>query len=135
MTYEDIIQDQHQIDAVAWTGVFGNSNRIKHLGKEVLKQALESGGNLGTWLLENKGGVNHDADLAAKHIVNDVVCYYRDGFNWKTSTTLDHFMVDYDIKEYLLEHLGATGWGDLTDAENYPQKELPDWDKLVREPW
>jgi hypothetical protein len=139
MTYDAMVQDQHQIGAVMWTGVFGNSDRIKTLGASVVKEAQTTGGGLIRWILENKGGHEHDPETAAKAINQDVVDFFKDGFTWKTNVTLDYFMVDFDIKEFLMEKIGCTGWTDLSDAEktriyrNYPQKDLPNWDSLVKE--
>ncbi len=48
-------------------------------------------------------------------------------------------MVDWDIKQFLLNYFGVTSWDDLrkddkkTCYRDYPKKSLPDWDEIVQQ--
>ena len=78
-------------------------------------------------------------DVAADQITQDVVSFFKDGFKWRTNVSLDYYMVDYDIKEFLADKIGCSGWDDLNENEkskvfrNYPGKTLPNWNKLIKE--
>ena len=61
----------------------------------------------------------------------DIVC-------WRWS---NRFMVDYDIKQFFVNFVGATSWDDLDETDrkscfrDYPKKSLPDWDEIEQESW
>ena len=50
-------------------------------------------------------------------------------------------MVDFDIKQFLADHVGITSWDDLDEAgkqycyKNYPRISVPVWDDIVEESW
>ena len=52
---------------------------------------------------------------------------------------LNRYMVDYDIKKFLVKYLGTTSWDDLGEEDkkkcfkDYPKRSLPDWDTIERE--
>ena len=137
--YTEIIRDQKKIVDVMWKGVLGNENRVKNIGKNIVSAAAEQGGGLIEWVLNNKGGPDKTPEYAAEQTTRSVVNYFKDGVSFRPSISLDHFMVDYDIKEFLSTKVGVTSWNDLNNHErqvcfeNYPTKELPDWDKLTKE--
>lgn len=143
MAYTDIMDDQKKIGEVIWKDVWGNHNRIKNIGKNVLKEAESMGGGLHRWLMQNKGGADAQhpgcPEMAASNICNDIVHFFEDGISWRFKVALDHLMVDYDIREFLITKIGCTSWDDLDEREkakcfkNYPTKALPSWDSLVRE--
>jgi hypothetical protein len=139
LPYSDIIKDQKKIADVVWKGVFGNANRVKNIGKNIVSAATEQGGGLIDWILNNRGGADKTPEIAADNTTKDVVDYFKDGVSFRHRISLDHFMVDYDIKEFLSTKVGVTSWNDLNSQEkqvcfeNYPNKDLPDWDKLAKE--
>ena len=139
MTYDAIIQDQVQIGNVMLKGVFGDRTRMSNIGKVILTNGTENGGGLTQWLIDNKGGIEKSRDVAACNLVNEVTDYFADGLTWRHNVHLDHLMVDYDIKQFLLHHVGCTSWDSLSDAEkancykNFPSKTLPNWDTLMSE--
>ena len=65
--------------------------------------------------------------------------HYKGGPSYHWDVPLDKFMVDYDIKQFLIEHVGCTGWDDLDDAiktacfRDYPKRKLPQWDDIIEE--
>ena len=48
-------------------------------------------------------------------------------------------MIDFNIKEFLNNHVGINSWDDLDEDgrkacfREYPQKSLPDWDLMLQE--
>ena len=65
--------------------------------------------------------------------------YFADGAEWEENVPLDKFMVDADIKDFVIGRLGCHSWDDLSPAElgyvyfNYPNKEPPNWVSISRE--
>ena len=67
--------------------------------------------------------------------------HFKDGYSLQYDVTLNRFMVDWDIKEFLTKFVGATSWDDLSEYDkrkcyrDYPKKSLHDWYKIVQESW
>ena len=59
--------------------------------------------------------------------------------SFKYDCHLDEFFIDFDIKEILVEHIGANSWDDVDEDtrklcyRDYPRKPLPNWDTIVNE--
>ena len=139
MTHTAIIQDQTQIGNIMLKDVFGNPTRMSNIGKVILANGTDNGGKLTQWIVDNKGGHQKDRDIAASTLVTEITDYFADGLAWRHNVSLDHLMVDYDIKQFLLSHVGCTSWDSLSDGEkmscfaNFPTKTLPNWDTLTSE--
>jgi hypothetical protein len=135
MTYHAIIQDQMQIGDIMFKGVLGNPDQMTHVGKTILTSTSENG--LAQWIIDNKGGPEKNRDRATETVRNEVVEYFSDGLAWRNDVKLDHLMVDYNIKQFLVNHVGCTSWNSLDDTEmrkvfaNFPTKMVPNWDTLT----
>jgi hypothetical protein len=112
---------------------------MSNIGKVILANGTDNGGKLTQWIVDNKGGHQKDRDIAASTLVTEITDYFADGLAWRHNVSLDHLMVDYDIKQFLLSHVGCTSWDSLSDGEkmscfaNFPTKTLPNWDTLTSE--
>lgn len=139
VSYSQIVEDQKNIGNVMWKDVWGNPNRMRNIGRYIVNDARDKGGGMIDWLMTNKGGANQSEDEAAANVTRDVLANFKNGVTWKTQLSLDHFLVDYDMMEFLTKKAGFTDWSDFTESEkhvcykNYPNKVLPDWSKLVKE--
>ena len=108
-----------------------------------LRQGRTAG--LGAFCL--KKGTTHKG--TAKQVVSDEKAadvmtqelhdHYRDGYTLQYDVPLNKFMVDYDIKEFITNYVGANSWDDLSQEDkrkcyrDYPKKSLPDWDEIEQE--
>ena len=43
--------------------------------------------------------------------------YYRDGYTFQFDVPLNPFMVDWDIKQFLLNYIGVISWDDLSKGD------------------
>ena len=88
------------------------------------------------WLMEQKG---KDEEKVAQTMAKEASNWVKDGAIHHKKVSLDRFMVDYDIKQFLIDHLSCGGWDDINESDkrhcfkNYPRKELPDWDTITKE--
>ena len=93
-------------------------------------------GGIGRWALNRANG---DVEKAAQLITDDMEDYYGGGHSFQYDVPLNRYMVDYDIKKFLVTYLGTTSWDDLGEEDkkkcfkDYPRKSLPDWDTIERE--
>lgn len=141
-TYKEIMDDQKYCFEMYWRGVFGGETHKIDFGSKVLAYAeTMTTGKLYQWLLEQKGGDNKDKDIAAKAITQEVRTYFVDGAEWEEQVPLDKFMVDADIKDFLIDRVGVRNWDGLHPKEigyvylNYPGKQPPSWTTISRESW
>ena len=102
-------------------------------------------GGLGAFCL-NKGTTHKGT---AKEVVSmektaDVMTqelhdHYKDGYTLQYDVPLNKFMVDFDIKEFITNYVGANSWDDLSEEDkrkcyrDYPKKSLPYWDEIEKE--
>lgn len=92
--------------------------------------------NLYKWLVERKG---NDEERAAQNMAKEVSSWFCHGAIFHKEMPLDQFMVDYDIRSFLIEHLSCGGWNDINDSDkkhcfkHYPRKQLPDWESITKE--
>ena len=95
-------------------------------------------GGLGKFCLDKGGG---DPGNAAKIMTDEIHNFWKDGYFLQYDTHLNKTMVDWDIKEFLINHVGVTSWDDLDEAskracfKDYPKKSLPEWNEIVQETW
>ena len=93
-------------------------------------------GGIGRWALNRANG---DVEKAAQLITDDMEDYYGGGHSFQYDVPLNRYMVDYDIKKFLVTYLGTTSWDDLGEEDkkkcfkDYPKRSLPDWDTIERE--
>ena len=93
-------------------------------------------GGIGRWALNRANG---DVEKAAKLITDDMEDYYGGGHSFQYDVPLNRYMVDYDIKKFLVDYLGTSSWDDLGEEDkkkcfkDYPKRSLPDWDTIERE--
>ncbi len=109
-------------------------------GLSVLKYVrnLPTGDGAGTgrWALTRADG---DEEKAAQLITDDMEEYYGGGYSFQYDVPLNRYMVDYDIKQFLMTYLDTTSWDDLSEEDkkkcyrDYPKKSLPDWNSIERE--
>jgi len=84
---------------------------------------------------------NGDPVKAAKVMTEEIHSHFKDGYSLQFDTPLNKYMVDFDIKQFLADHVGITSWEDLDEAgkkycyKNYPRISLPAWDDIVEESW
>ena len=131
--------DLKYIFEIYWQGVLSGKSQKIDIGSKVLTHTESLPGNLFNFLMEKKGGDNKNRSVAAKAITQEVNIYFADGAEWEENVPLDKFMVDADIKDFVIGRLGCHSWDDLSPAElgyvyfNYPNKEPPNWVSISRE--
>ena len=118
-------------------------------GKLVLKYCIGRPqgrtGGLGKFCL-NKGTTHKGTakEVVSEEKTADVMTkelhdHYRDGYTLQYDVPLNKFMVDYDIKEFIMNYVGGNSWDDLSQEDkrkcyrDYPKKSLPDWDAIEQE--
>ena len=112
-------------------------------GKFALKYALSMQGDkpldqgLYGYLLKNKGQGN--AETAESVMTKEMNDQFASEISFKYDCHLDEFFIDFDIKEILVELIGANSWDDVDEDtrklcyRDYPRKPLPNWDTIVNE--
>ena len=91
---------------------------------------------LGKFCLD-KGG--RDPAKAAKFVTEEINNFWNHGYSLQYDTHLNRTMVDWDIKEFLTNHVGVASWDDLDEAsktacfKDYPKISLPEWNEIVQE--
>ncbi len=139
LTYQKIIEDQKTIATVIWQNIWGDEDKIKNIGTTIITKWEEKGGKMIDWLLNAKGGPEKSKEIAATNIRNNITSYFKNGVTWKTKINLDKYLVDYDIMELVTKKMGYTSWDDMSEDQkqicykNFPNKVLPDWNKLTKE--
>ena len=93
-------------------------------------------GGLGKFCLDKGNG---DPQKAANIMTEVMDSHYKDGFTFQFDTHLNKYMVDFDIKQLLADHVAITSWEDMDEAtkafcfKDYLRKSLPDWDGIVQD--
>ena len=89
------------------------------------------------WLLSHKG--SGDRARAAKVMTTEINDHFKGGPAYRYDVSLDKFMVDWDIKQFLTDHVGCNSWDDLDQSSriacfrDYPKRKLPEWDDIMEE--
>ena len=95
-------------------------------------------GGLGKFLLDKGAG---NPDKAATAVTEELDGYYKGGYSLQYDTPPNKYMVDWDIKKILINHVGITSWDELDEStkkmcfKDYPKKTLPGWDDIEEERW
>lgn len=123
--------------------VFGKPRKVNTAGQlalndaELKLSANSQGPGLYGHLVAVKG--NGDPEIAAKTMTDEINAYWSNEIVYTFDCHLDQFMVDYDIKQWVEEHMGANSWDDLSDGckkicyKNYPKQRLPEWAHILQE--
>ncbi len=108
-------------------------------GVLALQHAERSGGTergLYKFLTDKHNG---DFDKTAAAMTDDLHNHFKDGFTFSFDNTLDRFMVDYDIKQFVEKYLGANNWNGISEDDkkacfkDYPKRRVPDWGSIREE--
>ena len=65
--------------------------------------------------------------------------HFKGGPAYQHKVALDKFIVDWDIKEFLQNHLGCNSWEDLDKSSKkacfkyHPNRKCPKWHEISRE--
>jgi hypothetical protein len=102
---------------------------------------LNGGGRIKDRLLAKYGTPNGNVEKTIKGINDDLKQFYGGGFDVKLGISLDKYLADWDIKQFVESTLKKKGWADLDEDETigcyaqYPKerKELPDWHGITPE--
>ena len=84
-----------------------------------------------------KGGGNREK--AEKTMTAELDAHFKGGPAYHYKVALDKFMVDWDIKEFLQNHLSCNSWEDLDKKSRkacfkyYPTRKCPEWTEISRE--
>jgi hypothetical protein len=84
-----------------------------------------------------KGGGNREK--AEKTMTAELDAHFKGGPAYHYKVALDKFMVDWDIKEFLQNHLSCNSWEDLDKKSKkacfkyYPTIKFPEWTEISRE--
>ena len=123
--------------------VFGKPRKVNTAGQlalndaELKLSANSQGPGLYGHLVAIKG--NGVPEVAAKTMTDEINAYWSNDIVYHYDCHLDQFMVDYDIKQWVEEHMGANSWDDLSDGckkicyKNYPKTRLPEWAHILQE--
>ena len=93
---------------------------------------------LGKFCLAKGGG---DLKKAAEVMAEEIDNFWKHGYSLQYNFHLNKTMVDWDIKQFLINHVDVTSWDDLDEASktacfrDYPKKSLPEWNDIVQESW
>lgn len=75
-----------------------------------------------------------------KRMKNHLIAYFPTTFQLTAGVELDKYLTDIDIKEFVIEKLGAKGWGDVSQDTrkacfkyNWKMDKVPVWTSIVRE--
>ena len=71
------------------------------------------GTGLYNWLITAKG--KKDPELAARVMTKEIDEHFKGGPAYHYDGSLDKFMVDFSIKEFLNNHVGINSWDDLNE--------------------
>ena len=100
------------------------------LGKYCLNKGTTTKGTAKEVVLIEKG-----ADIMTKELCD----YFKDGYTLQYDVPLNKFVVDFNIRAFLMNYAEANSWHDLSEEDkrkcyrDYPKKSLPDWDEIGQE--
>ena len=87
------------------------------------------------WLVTAKG--KKDPKLASRVTTKEIDEHFKGGPTYHYDASLDKFMVDFNIKEFPINHIGINSWDNLNEEgrkacfKDYPTQNLPDWDLML----
>ena len=72
-------------------------------------------------------------------MTQELDAHFKGGPAYNYDVSLDKFMVDWDIKQFLVDQVGINSWDDLDEESkvacyrDYPKRSLPEWDLMLEE--
>lgn len=124
--------------------VFARERKVNTAGelaltyaKQLLPDTATPGSGLYGHLLTKYGDGNFDT--ASQNMTAEINKYWSRDITYVYDCHLDKYMVNYDIKKWVEQHMGATSWDDLSDGikkicfKSYPGRDLPEWSGIVQE--
>lgn len=95
------------------------------------------------WLIKSMG--NGDEKATAERIATEMDTYLGRGMlTYEWNSTLDRMWPNFEIKQFLVDHVGVKGWEDMGAEEKkkvfraYKEDSpevLPKWDAITKQPW
>ena len=89
------------------------------------------------WCVNAKG--KGDPSVAARVMTKEIDDHFSGGPSFHYDVSLDKFMVEWDIKQFLNDRVGINSWEELNEVDrkvcfrNYPKRELPEWATIMPE--
>ena len=80
-----------------------------------------------------------DPEAAARVRTKEIDDHFKGWPAYHYDVSLDKFMADFNIKEFLNIHVGINSWDDLNKDgrkacfREYPTQNLPNWDLMLLE--
>jgi hypothetical protein len=117
-----------------------NRNTVGELALTYARQLTENATSptgLYGHLLGKYGDGNFDT--AAKNMTAEMNKYWSKDITYEYNCHLDKYMVNYEIKKWVEQHMGVTSWSDLSEEvknicfKSYPGRDLPEWYDIVQE--
>ena len=127
---------------VIFKGMFKSYPNAKvNRGRRFLNYCNENGmDGLATFLVGKYG--DGDETNAANALSMELnACFNNPGVRFEWNAPLDKFLIDYEIKRFLVNYTKATGWDDLTDSDKEAcyraynpanPNRLPNWNAMVK---
>ena len=104
------------------------------IGQRWMEYALSSGN---TRILDTmKGYMGNDNDVVQERVNTELSELGNKPHLYLFDETLDKFLPDWYIKQFLQDYFNATKWDDVNKDnkaacyKGYPKRELPDWNKI-----
>ena len=104
---------------------------------EGLADNSQANKGLYNWCVRVKGG--KDPVVAARVMTKEIDEHFSGGPAFNYDVALDKYMVEWDIKQFLNDHVGINSWDDLNEDgrkacfRDYPKRELPEWELIMAE--
>jgi hypothetical protein len=138
-TFHDVLKDiiEHYFMKVFKTRKQNPPGAAALSFAESLSDPNRPGTGLYNWLVTAKG--KKDPEAAARAMTKEIDDHFKGGPAYHYDVSLDKFMVDFNIKELLNNHVGINSWDDLDKdgrkvcVREYPKRPLPDWDLMLQE--
>ena len=88
-------------------------------------------------MCQGEGG--RDPLLAARVMTKEIDKHFSGGPAFHYDVSLDKYMVEWDIKQFLNNHVGITSQDNLNKDgrkacfRDYPKRKLPEWELIMPE--
>ncbi len=112
-----------------------STNLVPSPGEHWMNYLLNSGN---TRVIEAyKGYMGDDDNVVIEHINKELIELKNKPHRYSHDETMDKFLPDYYINQFLHDFLNATSWDEVSKKvkkiwyKDYPNCQLPDWDKIT----